>query len=147
MSAGNAALIYSGTPEWNAWVDRYAATWPKQHAAMMHALAAVTGARARWLLSLLLEIFSSDIASEDVTIDQSEQRTAVLIRGAAVREFTMRAMFAVPSPMPPAAPQVLKRINGEAPKPAEVQPVVSPHIASRSAGFKTVGAARSVPGS
>jgi hypothetical protein len=110
---GDATLIYSGTPEWNAWVDRYAATWPKQHAAMMHALAGVTRTRAQWLLPLLLEIFSSDIASEDVTIDQNEQRTAVLIRGAVIREFTMRAMFAVPSPMPPiaSAPQLLRRVD------------------------------------
>jgi hypothetical protein len=142
--SGDATLIYSGTPEWNAWVDRYAATWPKQHAAMMHALAAVTGARARWLLPLLLEIFSSDIASEDVTIDQSEQRTAVLIRGAVVREFTMRAMFAVPSPMPPPARQQLQRIGGEVPKPAEPDPIAV-QIAARPR-LKTIGGAKPVPG-
>ena len=98
-----ATLIHSGTAEWNAGLNRYQTTQPKQHMAMMNAMAGVTRARARWLLALLLEIFSSDIASEDVTIDQSEQRTAVLIRGAVVREFTMRAMFAVPSPLPPVA--------------------------------------------
>jgi hypothetical protein len=127
-SAGAATLIYSGTPEWNAWINRCAATLPKQHAAMMAAMATVARARARWLLPLLLEIFSSDIASEDVTIDQSEQRTAVLIRGATVREFTMRAMYTVPSPMPPpapAGPQLLKRIDGgdEVPKPPEPAPL------------------------
>lgn len=143
--AGDATLIYSGTLEWNAWVDRYAATWPKQHDAMMHALAAVTRARARWLLQLLLEIFSSDIASEDVTIDQSQQRTAVLIRGAVVREFTMRAMFAVPSPMPPiAAPQQLRQIGGEPPKPAAPEPAPV-RIAARPR-VRQIGGARPVPG-
>jgi hypothetical protein len=115
MSDDAATLIYSGTAEWNAWLNRYQTSWPKQHMAMMNAMAAITQRRARWLLALLLEIFSSDIASDDVTLDQSEQRTAVLIRGTAQHEFTMRAMFAVPSPLPPpiggAIPQ-LRRIDG-----------------------------------
>jgi hypothetical protein len=115
MSDDAATLIYSGTAEWNAWLNRYQTTWPKQHLAMMNAMAAVTQRRARWLLALLLEIFSSDIPSEDVTIDQSEQRTTVLIRGSVQREFTMRAMFAVPSPMPPVTPAAaphLRRVGG-----------------------------------
>lgn len=139
-------LIYSGTAEWNAWINRYEATWPKQHMAMMNAMAAVTQRRARWLLALLLEIFSSDIAAEDVTIDQSEQRTAVLIRGVPVREFTMRAMFAVPAQLPPnaSAQQRLRQISGGPPKPAAPEPAAV-RIAGRP-HVRKIGGAKPVPG-